>query len=570
MLQELYIRNYALIEELRLEFSPGLNIITGETGAGKSILIGALGQILGERASVDMIRSGAERCLVEGAFELEDTHPVVSVLKGYGIDLEDGRLILRRELSREGRGRCYVNDLPVTIRTLKSIGDLLVDQHGQHEHQSLLKVESHVDFLDRFGGIAELVEELGENYDKLVSLRTKLEKLRTDRAARQERKELYEFQLKEISDASSDLERIEELQQELSVLQNRERLAEDIAQVYNLLYGAEDSVADRLGIGARWLKDAVEVDSVLKEKLEAYNSLLYGVEDLGFFLRSYSQGLREDPQRLEELRERLAFLERLKKKYGGSVESVFERKAFLEKELSLSDDIDREIEEIEKNLHEVSERFSELCTGVSRRRRSAAEHLAEQVEKSLTELGMPDASFKVNFIEREDPSGNVEIDGRRFNAGPKGIEDIEFYISTNPGEEMKPLVKVASGGEISRIMLSLKSILADVDSIPTLIFDEIDIGISGRIAEAVGRKLKDLSQSHQTISITHLPQIAKMAQRHISVFKETEGGRSVTRAVPLEDDQRVRELAKLLGGEVITETTLEHAREMLGQGNAGA
>ncbi len=565
MLRELHIKNYALIDEIRVEFSAGLNIITGETGAGKSILIGSLGQVLGERATPDFIRTGADRYVVEALFLLDGTHPVFAVLKQLGVETEAGELILRRETFTEGHSRCYANDTQVTARALRSIGDLLVDIHGPHSHQSLLKVEKHVDFLDSFGQMEELVGQMGREYHRLNCLRGELEELRQRKAAAEEKRELYSFQLKEITDASSDLESWEQLEQECTVLENRERLAEDVIQLYDLLYDGEDSVAERLGRGAHWLKDAARFDQILAEKNKTYDSLIYEVEDLSFFLRDYGEKLQDAPQRLEDLRNKLAGLEQMKRKYGECVEKIWERKEFLEKELVLSGNIDQQIEEVEGTVQELQEGFSRRCASVSRKRRAAASHLAVQVESSLKQLGIPNAQFEVRFFDREDPEGTVEIDGKRFNPGPTGIEEVEFFISTNVGEEKKSLVKIVSLGEVSRIMLSLKSILVEVDAIPTLIFDEIDVGVSGRIAEAVGRKMKQLSATHQIISITHLPQIAKMADRHLSVFKKVKDGRSTTRAVGLTEEERIEEIAKLLEGEQISQTAIRHAEEMLHQ-----
>ncbi|MCK4417686.1 MAG: DNA repair protein RecN, partial [Candidatus Latescibacteria bacterium] len=312
-------------------------------------------------------------------------------------------------------------------------------------------------------------------------------------------------------------------------------------------------------------KDAARFDQILAEKNKTYDSLICEVEDLSFFLRDYGEKLQDAPQRLEDLRNKLAGLEQIKRKYGESVEKVWERKEFLEKELVLSGNIDQQIEEVEGSVQELQEGFSRRCASVSRKRRAAASHLAVQVESSLKQLGIPNAQFEARFFDREDPEGTVEIDGKRFNPGPTGIEEVEFFISTNVGEEKKSLVKIVSLGEISRIMLSLKSILVEVDAIPTLIFDEIDVGVSGRIAEAVGRKMKQLSATHQIISITHLPQIAKMADRHLSVFKKVKDGRSTTRAAGLTEEERIEEIAKLLEGELISQTAIRHAEEMLRQ-----
>ncbi len=563
MLRRLHIVNYALIEDVEIEFGPRLNIITGETGAGKSILIGALGLLLGARAHPEMVRTGAERCLAEGVFDLSPKHACLPLLADMGIDAADGELILRREVTAEGRGRSFVNGVAVPVQALKQIGKRLVDLHGQHDHQSLLDTERHLDFLDGFDGATGLVEQTGDAYRALAEAEGALEGLRARAKDLKERRDFQAFQAEEIRAADPKPGEDERLEQERSVLENAERLAEEASQLADLLYQAEDSVVDRLGQVARLAEDIARMDASLAGKMEEIRSLLYGAEEAGRFFVSYTQGVEANPARLQEVEDRLALLSRLKKKYGGTLAEAIARREALERDLALSNRLDEDLASAEQGVSQRRAAFSALCASLSARRREAAGRLAKAIEAALLDLGMARAAFRVELSRTESPTGAAEVEGVRCEAGPRGADRAEFYLSTNPGEDIRPLAKVASGGEISRIMLAMKGVLAGTDSVQVLIFDEIDIGISGRIAEVVGRKLKSLSRAYQTVSITHLPQIAKMADRHFSVYKETRRSRTVTRVRLLEGDARAQELAKLMGGLKVSKLTLKHAEEML-------
>ncbi len=561
MLRALHIRNFALIEDIEVEFGEGFNVITGETGAGKSILIGALSLILGERSRSEGVRKGAKKSLVEGLFHLTGNDRTIRAIAGLGVEMDD-ELILRREIEAGGRGRCFANDRAITARTLKAIGDQLVDLHGQHDHQALLRVETHLEFLDRFGGLEPLVEQMGAAYRKLLEWNERLEALQNCKEAAEERRELYAFQLKEIADADPRPGEIEALERERTLLEHSEQLIQAALSLSQLLYDGEDSIADRLGAGEHVLEEAVRADAQLTEQIEVYHGVVYEIEDLGAFFRNYADSMERDPDRLEEVRERLALLKRLEKKYGGALEAVLERRTFLEEALRSAEDLGEQIEATHQRIAEATTAFSERCVRLSQRRHKIADPLSKKIEEALKDLGMADASFEVRLRTERDPEGLALVGGERFRAGAKGIEAGEFYIATNVGEERMPLARIASGGEISRIMLALKSILAEGDAISTCVFDEIDIGISGRIAEAVGRKLYLLSKSRQTISITHLPQIASLADVHFMVKKEVKGERTRTEVVPLNEEERVEEVALLLGGETISDLTRKHAREM--------
>ena len=561
MLRALHIENFALIEDIDVEFDEGFNVITGETGAGKSILIGALSLILGERSRSEAVRKGAKKSLVEGLFHLAGNDRAIRAIADLGVEIED-ELILRREIEAGGGGRCFANDRAITARTLRAIGDLLVDLHGQHDHQALLRVETHLDFVDRFGGLEPLVEQTGAAYRNLLELRGVLQALQNRKEAAEEQRELYTFQLKEIADANPQPGEVEQLERERTLLEHSEQLIQAALSLSQLLYDGEDSISDRLGAGEHLLEEAVRADAQLTERMETYRGVVYEIEDLAAFFRNYADGMERDPDRLEEVRERSALLKRLEKKYGGTLEAMLERRTFLEKELQSVENLEGRIEDTQQRIAQATAAFSERCDGLSKRRRKNAGPLSQKIEEALKDLGMADASFEVRLSTETDSEGLAQIGGERFKADAKGIEAGEFYIATNVGEARMPLARIASGGEISRIMLALKSILAEGDAISTCVFDEIDIGISGRIAESVGRKLHLLSQSRQTISITHLPQIASLADVHFRVKKEVEGARTRTEVVRLSEDERVEEVARLLGGETISDLTRKHAREM--------
>ena len=563
MLRSLHIVNYALIEDVEIEFGPGLNIITGETGAGKSILIDAFGLLLGARANTDLLRTGADRCFVEGIFEISPGHPILSMLSDMGIEVVDGELVLRREVSAEGRGRSYANGVSVPVSALKNVGKRLVDLHGQHDQQSLLDTDLHLDFLDGFDGLKELVAHADKAYRSLVASEGSLEGIRSRAQDMKERREFHSYQAEEIRAVAPQPGEDNRLERERAVLENSERLTEGVSNLADLLYQGEDSVVDRLGSAVNLAENASGIDPSLASRIDEIRSILYGVQELGRFFVSYGQNIEENPDRLTEVQDRIAALSGVKKKFGGTLEEVITRLKSLEQELALSDRMDEDLASAEETTEQMRSRYSTLCASLSKRRIPAAGRLAEAIQEALSDLGMNPAVFRVDLSRKESPSGAAEIDGVRYEAGPRGVDTAEFKLSTNPGEEVRPLVKVASGGEISRIMLALKSVLSGADSVQILIFDEIDIGISGRIAEVVGRKLKNLSKRYQTISITHLPQIAKMADRHFSVSKGTRRTRTVTRVRLLEPAERAPELAKLIGGARISKLTLQHAEEML-------
>ena len=563
MLCRLLVVNYALIDRVEIEFGPGLNIITGETGAGKSILIGALGLVLGTRASADVIRTGEKRCLVEAIFQLKPDDRCLPLLDAMGIEAEHGELIIRREVVANGRSRCFVNGLAVPVRGLLDVARVLVDLHGQHDHQSLLYADRHADFLDGFGSLGELRESVGIAHGRLADLLAKRENGEAEARRMRDRRELLEFQVEEIVAADPEPDEDERLLQERSLLTHAERLIETAVNLETLLYQGDDSIVDRLGAAEQLLKDAVQMDESLRLQADELTAQRYAIEEMARFFSDYPRSVEHNPERLAEVTGRLDVLAHLKKKYGGNLDTVLAFREKAETELAQSERLDRSLAEVEGEIDSARAGLADLCARLSGAREAAARDLARATMDALGDLGIPRAEFHVELIRDESPDGWVTVENRRFRVGPKGIERVEFHISTNPGEALRPLARVASGGEVSRIMLALKSVLSQTDPVQVLIFDEIDIGISGRIADVVGRRLKGLSCARQTICITHLPQIARKADTHLAVHKAVSNGRTVTRVARLGDDERAREIAKLLGGEKISALTMEHARELL-------
>ncbi|HWP82169.1 MAG TPA: DNA repair protein RecN [Bacteroidota bacterium] len=573
MLKSLYIKNYALMDEVQVEFESGLNIITGETGAGKSILIDALSLILGERASSEVVRKGAEKAIVEGVFGVTGNRTIGSILQSYDLEVQDD-LILRREVSLKGQSRCFVNDTPTTLNVLKEIGDNLVDLHGQHEHQSLLRVNTHLDLLDDFGGLEGLASEYRTIYDSLKALFDQLDELKRKERQLKERRDLYEFQLKEIDTVGPVAGEEESLESELKILENAEKLFEATSRLYQMLYDGEGAVYDQLVMARNQLEDLAGIDKSFEEARNECASAVAVVNELTKFIQAYNSKIEFNPERLEQIRERLGQLSLLKKKYGGTIESILEQREKIGREFALAQNFEGEIAKLEGVIAERRIECSAAAQRLSTKRHELVGKINRAVAAELAKLGIANAQFDVRIghevIGKGDGKGAVsdrvyvKLGREAYTATAKGIDFVEFYLSTNVGEDPKPLAKVASGGEISRIMLALKTILAKSERLPLLVFDEIDVGVSGRVAQSVGKSLKNLSQYHQIIAITHLPQIAGMADVHFVAEKVEDGKRTRTQLRKLDLDERVEEVAKLMSGAEITDAGLEGARELMG------
>lgn len=566
MLKTLQIKDYALIESINIEFGKGLNIITGETGAGKSILIDAMGLLLGERASVEVIRRGAAKSVVEGVFDVASNKKVKAVLTENDIDYSD-ELILRREISSKGSNRCFINDTPVNLNLIKETGNLLVDLHGQHEHQSLLRTETHIDFLDEFGSIEESLTAYRKTYHLLNEKIAELRIVSSKEETLKEKKDLYTFQLREIDEVSPEADEDEKLNDELKILENSEKLLELSTDIYNKLYENEHSVLDLLASAGNEIKELARIDKSLNDICSDYESAKALISEISSSVRSYKDNLEIDPEKIEGIRTRLSGITMLKKKYGGSVKAVLEYREKIAAELELAENFEEKIKMLEAEITRLRRQCGAEADKISQIRNKTAAKICREVEASLKFLGIENSIFRVNIGREECSNGAAQyitFENKNFKCSSKGFDEVEFFISTNLGEEAKPLVKVASGGEVSRIMLALKSTLAKNDKLPLLIFDEIDTGVSGRIAQKVGQALKELAKFHQIIAITHLPQIAGLGNAHFAVEKRIADDRVTSSIRSLSDEERVKEVAKLMSGEEITEASLNGARELMG------
>lgn len=565
MLKSLEIKDYALIDHTEIGFGRGLNIITGETGAGKSILIDAMSLLLGERASVEVIRKGAQKAFVEGFFDVELNKKVRSLLEVNEIEFQPD-LIIRREISLKGSNRCFINDTPVALTLIKQLGDLLVDLHGQHEHQSLLRIESHIGFLDEYSGNSKLIEEYQVFYKELNKKISELKNLISKEESIKEKREIYAFQIKEIDSVSPSVGEDDTILNELNILENSEKLLELTEEVYTKLYDAEPSVIDLLGETKHKLNQLSGIDKSFLESEGECDSALAIVKELADSLRSYKSKIDVDPKEAEYKRERLGAINMLKKKYGGSIENIIEHRNKIGKDFELADNFSDAISKIQSEIKALQKSAGEAAEKISLSRKKSAAKIESEVIKSLNQLGISDSSFKVKISKTEADKDSVDFilfNNKKYSYSDTGFDEVEFYISTNIGEDVKPLTKVASGGEVSRIMLSLKTILAKSDKLPVLIFDEIDTGVSGRIAQKVGAALRDLASFHQIIAITHLPQIAGMANFHYSVEKKQIDDRTVSSIRQLDENERINEVAKLVSGEVLTKESIESAKQLI-------
>jgi DNA repair protein RecN (Recombination protein N) len=565
VLKELRITNFAIIDELHVHFSQGLHVFTGETGAGKSIIIEALSLALGGRASAEMIRSGEDTATIEAAFDLAGHREVIELARAHGIDIDGEELLIKRAISAS-RNRVYVNGTLSTVSVLALLGAKLVEIHGQYEQQTLLHPEHQLDIFDSYAGVLELRHTLERHYYYLQGLRKRLAGLTAQADERLRRQQLLQFQLQEIDQAQLRSGEEEELRGERHVLMHTEKLLQITQGSSELLYAGEDTVVQRLGRVLASLDEASAIDPVLKPITEDLRAALYQMEEAGRTLGDYASRVEFDPTRLAEIEERLAELSTLKRKYGATVEDILTHREGLAKELeSLQHQADN-IDTLHAEIGATERQVREQALDLSQRRMAVGETLAQAVERELQALSMSAARFVITFRRTPDPAGFITVDGVPVQLTPVGIESVEFLFNSNPGEEPRPLAKIASGGEVSRVMLALKSILATVEQVPTLVFDEVDSGIGGGVAEVVGRKLKALTNTSQVFCITHLPQVASRGDIHFLIEKQVVVGRTVTTVRPLTQRERVDEIARMSGGLVITDTTRKLAAELLRQG----
>ncbi len=569
MLQSLYVQDYALIEELEMEFGSGLNIITGATGAGKSILIGALRMILGERANTDVVRGDAKKAVVEGIFDDADTERIRTVLEENAIETDPlPRVILRRKITERG-SRGFVNDTPATLDVMRAVAAELIDLHGQHEHQSLLHTDTHLRLLDSFGGLGSLVEHYQKKRERVAELIEERQSLAARERELRQQKELYEFQIEEIDEVGPQPGEEEELQAERRVLENAEHLYASTKRLYEMLFEKEDAVHDQLVVARNELQDLARIDDSFEEQLDEVESAQIIISELANFLQDYNAHVEFNPERLEEIRRRITELEKLKRKYGGTLEAVLDHREKIGEKYELAEDFEGNLEQLDARIEAAQEQLTDVALRLSAKRREVADRIEDAILEELATLGMPDSQFEVRFTRQSDPDGWIHPDEEDipYRAFKKGMDQVEFFISTNVGVPPMPLAEVASGGEISRIMLALKTILAKSERLPILVFDEIDVGISGAMARRVGKSMHDLARYHQIITITHLPQIAALGDRHFKVEKVVEENTTKTTIRRLSEDEQATQVASLISGAEVTDAALKNARQLMAAGN---
>jgi DNA repair protein RecN (Recombination protein N) len=566
VLRELRVKNLAVIESLTVPFGPGLNVLTGETGAGKSIIIDALTLLLGERAQpAETIRTGAETATIEAVFDAPRKSPIATLMQEHGIALEDGVLVIRRELVRGARGRVFLNDANTTLALLERLGELLVEVHGQHEHQALLRPGRHLDLLDAFAGLGILRDRLRQRHDEWRGVAAELEALRVTARDTTARTREYQDTMAEIDAAKLRVGEEEELRDERRRLMNAERLAEGASAAYRELYDDQSSAVERTGRVATLLREMARIDGGVQPALQALETVLVQLDETARTLRTYRDGVVFDTPRLEAIDRRLDDIGRLKRKYGESVDAVLAHRARVEADLGIL----ARAGEGEGKLAERAERLrAELVTraaDLAERREQSVTRLETAVLAELGALDLESAVFRVRLARERAGNGELGVGPEGWRLGPRGVDQAEFLFSGNAGEDARPLARIASGGELSRTMLALKVVLAATDAVPVLIFDEVDVGIGGKTADAVGKKLRQVSRARQVLCVTHLPQIAAYADQHFRVDKREEDGRTATTVAPLTKGDRVREVARMLGGESVTDTSLRHAHELISQ-----
>lgn len=553
MIEHILIKNFALIEDLTINFSGNFNVLTGETGAGKSIVIDALSILLGGRAQSEFIRSGTEKAILEGVFFLPIDHAVWGVLREMGYADDDSTLILSREISLNGRNICRVNGRSITLGQYRQIGLTIVDIHGQHDHQSLLQADKHLSFLDQLGGSEhlQLRNEVKERYDRYLMLKRELEELKSSEKERLQRMDFLNYQLAEIKEAKPKPGELEELTQEVNILAHVGKINESLNIAYQQVFGGERGISayDLLSKALGNFHDIKELDHSLAELANQLESALYVLEESASQIRKYLEEIEYSPEKLEESEKRLQLLKDICKKYGPTIEEVLVYAQKAAEEVEKWTTSSARLEELADSVTKQLEEYTAKAQILSRKRKELAKTLESKVIDELMELAMPHVHFSVNFLPCEPTA--------------QGVEQVEFLISPNPGEPLLPVVKIASGGELSRIMLALKTILADMDGIGTLIFDEIDSGIGGKAAQKVADKLARISRSQQVVCVTHSPFIAALGDHHFVLEKVVEKGRTRTTVYELGLEERVEELARMLGGENPSHDLKKHALKIL-------
>jgi DNA repair protein RecN (Recombination protein N) len=561
MLSHLIISDFAIISHLEIEFRAGLNILSGETGAGKSIIINAVNLILGGRASSDLIRSGASEARVEALF-YQPANGILSRFMSENSIPFDGEIIIKRTISREGKNRITVNNSITNLQTLSAIGMMIISISGQHEHQTLLKPDNHLFLLDDLGNLTDRRNRLTESFMSYESYRKRIRQLESEIKTQHEKQELSSFQIKEIESAEIRDNEDRELEEERKRLKNSEQIREIMAGSYYRIYEKEGSILSEVSLCLKDIKTGSAYDNRLTDLVDALESIKAELEDVSFRLGELKESLHADPERLEQIEERLQLLNGLKRKYGRELADVLRHRDSLARQINDTDQMEKELEERRKEFDKAIESLLDEADKLSKDRKKIAREMERAIELELGLLEMAGTKFKVKFNDDINACGKDRAALLNM-IGPEGYDRVEFMISTNVGEDLKPLSKIASGGELSRIMLAMKTILARKSSVETIIFDEVDAGIAGATAEKVGEKINELSQYHQIICITHLPQIASKGKNHFLVKKGIKEGRTQTLISELNSDERIHEIARLMGGRKVTDQAIAHAKEML-------
>lgn len=573
MLNSLYIKNFALIDELNVDFSRGLNIVTGETGAGKSIMIDAFMTVLGERASASAIRKGEKKAVIEASFDISGENSASVFIKENELEDSGENLILRREISASGNSRCFVNDSPVSVSILKNLGDLLVDFHGQHDHQLLLNPKYHLNVLDSICDFGNLKDEWHHEYSVQKSLISRLENLQNSAEESAFKLEKFTFELKEIEKINPKPDEFDKIEEKLKKSENVEEILSLCNQITGSLEHSDSSVLSQLSEVKKSLEKLISFEKEFSDYSEDFNSAVITIGEIARSVSAYRENLNFDENETESLRRRLFDLNGLRKKYG-SYEAVFERLDFLKTELDNINNFDENINKLKKEIAASRSKLWKIGNEISEIRHSASTGFAGQLLKLLAKLGMVGANFKVEFsseiVEKEDRSAAATLENRLIAAYPDGFDRAEFLISTNKGEPLKPLKDTASGGEISRIMLALKVITAEHAEMPMLVFDEIDTGISGKTARQTGLLMKQIASRHQVLAITHLPQIAALGDNNLFVSKAEDSERTRTSIKILDFEEKIRAVAQMISGDDLSRAALESARELISSEQSGS
>ncbi|MBW2295380.1 MAG: DNA repair protein RecN [Deltaproteobacteria bacterium] len=556
MLEELSVQNYALIDRLTVRFSAGMNVLSGETGAGKSILVGALSLLHGARAGADTVRTGADEARVSGTFSVGDSPEVLAWLDDHGIEPEDGLLIIRRTVKQSGRGGTYVQSTPMTRNDLNELTGLMFDIHGQHEHQSLLSEENHRRVLDRFAGLEDGVARLRTDFIELSSLKKRFQHMEANERQRLREMDILQFAVREIDEAQPKDGEEDELETERRVLSQHERLYASLDEMYDAVSENKGGALAQIRTARGAMDTVTSIDDGLTDAAHRLDDLFYELEDVAETIQHYRGGIQFSPERLQEVESRLSLLRRLEKKYGSTIAEVLEYYEEAKAQIDGFETWEQDKGQLRDDIREREQSVLLQAQELSTQRKAVAGSLGERILSSLRLLGMPKTTLEVSVEPRLGESGKP-------SCGPNGIDQIAFLISPNPGEPVKPLASIASGGEISRVMLALKSALADNDHVGCMVFDEIDAGIGGEIAVAVGDHLSELSRSKQILCITHLATIAVRADTHIRVDKAVRNDRTVTEITLVKDDGRVEEIARMLAGDRTGAASRNHAEELL-------